>query len=205
MGFHIQRIATISCETVDRIAGIAHRLGSFCREPPGPSHRGAAVSHQRGLSTRRRRTCSRSRRTSNGRLCCRIWALNATFMGVGVDRLDYTKGHPGALPRHRTLSGEVSAATRARLPLSRLELPAAPTSSATTTSWTKWRRRPTASTAASRREGGSRSFCSTGTQSSGNPALLSRGRSLPGHVAARRHESGGEGICRCARMTSTAF
>ena len=62
----------------------------------------------------------------------RSLGVEATFMGIGVDRVDYTKGILERFRRDRAVSREVSQAIRENSPSCRSARPAALTSSAIT-------------------------------------------------------------------------
>ena len=92
IGFHIQAHCTNFLQTVDRVLGVAHRLGPFLRAATGSPHAAAAVPDQRGAYGLRPLKCRSSRLMKSGRNCSRRSGVEAALMGVGVDRLDYTKG-----------------------------------------------------------------------------------------------------------------
>ena len=117
--------------------------------------------------------------------------------GCGPHRLH--EGNHRALPGRRALSGEIAGRIAGNSRSCRSARPAAPISSATTIWCAKWKRGRRASTRVSRQATGSPSSAHPASQPRRNPAVLPRGRLLHGHVAARRHESGGQGIRRRAR------
>ena len=87
-----RRIATTFLADRGPRAGIAHRVGALCGQPPRPHHHGAAVSHQRGTG---------SPSECRGALPHRAAAALLRDLGVeaGAHRpggrpLDYTKGIP---------------------------------------------------------------------------------------------------------------
>ena len=71
---------------------IAHRLESVFRAAAGPSHDGAAIPHQRRVPAGLNAAEPPSRLMKSARQSCKPLGVSAALMGVGVDRLDYTKG-----------------------------------------------------------------------------------------------------------------
>ena len=76
--------------------GGARRVGAVRRQPERPHDDGAAVSDQRRGRRDARRTRTRRDGRATRRRCVRTcggsWASRRLFLGVGVDRVDYTKG-----------------------------------------------------------------------------------------------------------------
>ena len=69
---------------------IPRRVGALCRQPRRTRHAGPAIPYQRGVSRCRRRRCRAS--TLDQAECFANWASRPLYVGVGVDRVDYTKG-----------------------------------------------------------------------------------------------------------------
>ena len=112
----------------------------------------------RGIASRNRRR-SAVAATSCARRCCKNLGIEASFLGVGVDRIDYTKG---IIERFRGVERflEKCPAYRGRIHV-RADRRAEPHehSALSRLCWLKWRRRRRASMRAFRQATGSRSRC----------------------------------------------
>ncbi len=73
--------------------GSAHGMGPLCGEPPGPRYARPPISRLAWLFQNTARTINDSRNTGEERaaLCAEL-GIEASLLGVGVDRVDYTKG-----------------------------------------------------------------------------------------------------------------
>ena len=95
IGFHIQAHCNNFLEHRGPHAGIAHRVGALRGQPRRTPDRWCGRS--RSAWPRIARTPVRARpncRTSNAPRCWSALGVRASYMGVGVDRIDYTKGIP---------------------------------------------------------------------------------------------------------------
>ena len=196
----------------------AAALQQLSRDGRSPrSSRASTTSASRSRAGRTRPRCARFRSASTWKASRRTgiarsdvqafrkslglrdeWAL-----AIGVDRMDYTKGIPERLRavdrflerypvwRKRFVFLQMGAPSRTEI----IEYQAI-----STTKSTRWRRRSTPSTAST-----------TGSRSSSSRAHhgvedifagLPRGQRLRGIVAARRHESGRQGVRRGARRST---
>ena len=112
VGFHIQAHCNNFLDTVDRtlesrIEKERFAVNSRCRPP----HTGPPVPHQRGhlgspgVSGGPQGTMAHIERK---RHCWRGWVCGLRSMGIGVDRIDYTKGIPERFPGAiEALSGDL--------------------------------------------------------------------------------------------------
>ena len=95
IGFHIQSHCNNFLETVDRALESRIDREHFAVNRRGHLTTCAAVPHQRGV--RRRSGRRRDRRvlpTWSAPRCCGALGVEAPMLGIGVDRVDYTKGIP---------------------------------------------------------------------------------------------------------------
>ena len=103
IGFHIQSHCNNFLETVDRTAGIAHRLGAFRGQPARTSDQRAAVPHQRGIHGVRRLTLSRANPL--------IWSVLRCLAQAGRARRPFGHGR-GSHGLHQRAFRSVSAASK---------------------------------------------------------------------------------------------
>ena len=130
IGFHIQAHCNNFLETVDRALEsridwehfAVKRRDHLTMVRPFP----ISVAFNGNGDVRRRSDASAAERAA----LFRELGVKPPFLGVGVDRVDYTKGIPGAFARHRAVFRAVSRLTARSSPSCRSARPAARTSSA---------------------------------------------------------------------------
>ena len=199
IGFHIQAHCNNFLETVDRTLEsriewehfAVNRGGHLTLVRPFP----ISVAQIRRIPPPVRPSC----RTSSAPRCWQRLGVRATYMGMGVDRIDYTKGIPERFrgieaflencPSYRGQLTFVQIASPSRTEIARyhdlireVESEAERINRRFQTS--EWK----PIVLLKRQHSHQR-----------NPAVLSRRGLLPGHLAARRHEPGGQGIRGGAR------
>ena len=113
--------------------------------------------------------------------------VEAAFLGVGVDRIDYTKG---ILERFRGLERffEKNPRYREKFTFVQIGAPSRTRLKSYSDLMGEVEREAERINDASGRANGGPSFSSSGTTVTGNRRLLSRGARLPGDFATRRHE-----------------
>ncbi len=159
IGFHIQAHCNNFLETVDRsiecridrehfsINCEGHRTVvepfpiSVAVDQPGPAASSSELPH-----------------LERAALLAKL-GVRATYMGVGVDRIDYTKGIPERFRGHRALSWNCVPPIATSSPSFKSDRPAAPASAAIRTWLARSLRKPSASIAASRMEAGNPLSC----------------------------------------------
>ena len=175
---HAHRISRDGLGTGDRVDAHRHFSGRHRDRGNSPGWRGAPIKTDLGAQGART-------------------AFPARLM-IGVDRLDYSKGIALRLEAYRAVSRRPSATGTARSPICRSRPRAAPRSR----NMPRWsgavseRGRPHQRHLSATRPG-RRCAMSTGAYSRTALAGLYRAARVgAGDAAARRHESGGQGICR---------
>ena len=133
IGFHIQSHCNNFLETVDRTLESRIEWERFAVNRGGHFTAGPAVSDQRGFQGDSARTPTGSQRPKRcGRTRCvqDNWACEADYLGIGVDRLDYTKGIPERFRGIERFLETLSRPTSGDSPSCRSARPAARISSA---------------------------------------------------------------------------
>ena len=197
IGFHIQSHCNNFLETVDRALESRIDWEHFAVNRDGHLHRGAAVPHQRAsFAESPARIRGRGLRLpEHARHCYRDLGVDAAFLGLGVDRVDYTKGilerflaMERLLEKYPIYQGkftflQIGAPSRTHIKRYH-DLLAEVEAEAERINWRfqtgNWK--PIV-------------FMKRQHSHAGNPAVLPDCGSLPGHFSARWHESGGQGVC----------
>ena len=200
IGFHIQSHCNNFLDTVDRTLESRIDRERFAVKRGGHIHLvrpfPISVAVQRG---RRIAATRRISRTWNAPRCCAKLGVEARMLGIGVDRIDYTKGIPerfrGIEMFLRKLSGRIadnSRSCRSARPAARTFARYHELMDEVNGEAERINRRFQIGRLEADRSAGAPS------QPAGDPAVLPRGRPVPGNVAARRNEPGGQGIRRRA-------